>query len=195
MIGHWELAQIDVTYSTRAKDNHESNAFIKALQNVSYGQTKCRTGFGGTAYFGKKNSRLKKIKVYTKDDETNQRMKENSFKPNHELLNSVFTTELLEFTQGLIRWEVSLFHRHFDRLGISTRLQDIFEETYIYREKLSQKYWQLATRDLFESLAGQTMKTLDSNHIKEALRAKYSKISVKTGKVSTVLADSSLSNL
>ena len=83
----WEMSQIDITYSTRAKDNHESNAFIRALQNVSYGQTKCRTGFGGTAYFGKKNSRLKKIKVYTKDDETKERMKENSLKSNGELIN------------------------------------------------------------------------------------------------------------
>ncbi len=185
----WELAQLDLTYSTRAKDNHESNAFIRALQNVSYGQTKSRTGFGGTAYFGKKNSRLKKIKVYTKDDETNERIKENSLKSDGLVRNAVFTPELLDFTAGLLRWEVSLYHRYFERLGISTRLEDMFKET-TFTEKNLEKYWQSATRDLFESLAGQTMKTLDSIHIKEALRAKYSKISVKTGKISTVFADS-----
>ena len=84
---------------------------------------------------------------------------------------------------------MSLYHRHFERLGISNRLEDIFKET-TFSEKNLEKYWIAGTKDLFESLAGQTMKTLDSNHIKEALRAKYSKTSVKTGKVSTVLADS-----
>lgn len=34
------------------------------------------------------------------------------------------------------------------------------------------------------------MKTLNNNEIKESLRAKFSKTSAKTGKVSTVLADS-----
>lgn len=185
----WELAQIDLTYSTRAKDTHESNAFIRALQNVSYGQTKSRTGFGGTAYFGKKNSRLKKIKVYDKDSETKEIIKKNSLKPNGDLLNVVFTPELLDFTNGLIRWEVSLYHRYFERLGISTRLEDMFKET-TFTEKNLEKYWIAGTKDLFEALEGQTMKTLDSNQIKEALRVKYSKISAKTGKVSYIAADS-----
>jgi II/X family phage/plasmid replication protein len=58
----WSLRHIDITYSSRAKDDREARAFINALQNVSFGQTKCRTGFDGTAYFGKKNSRLKKLR-------------------------------------------------------------------------------------------------------------------------------------
>ena len=95
----------------------------------------------------------------------------------------------MDYAQGLIRWEVSLYHRYFDRLGISTNLWDIFKHNTFTPETLI-NYWTLATADLFGALKGQTMKTLNNLEIKEALRAKFSKTSKKTGKVSNVKADS-----
>lgn len=65
----WTVAEIDITYHSRADSNREANQFITALQHVSKGQTKSRTGFNGTTYFGKKNSRIKKINVYDKNAE------------------------------------------------------------------------------------------------------------------------------
>lgn len=185
----WCLSQIDITYSTRAKDTNESKAFINALHSVSFGQTKSRTGYDGTAYFGKKNSRLKKIKVYSKAPEVLETIKKNARRIDGELLNEVYTSDVLLFSAGLVRWEVSLYHRYFERLGISTFLKDIFRENTFTPEKL-QNYWKIGTCDLFKSLKGQTMKTLNTHDIKQALRAQFSKTSKKTGKVSTVLADS-----
>jgi II/X family phage/plasmid replication protein len=185
----WSLSQIDITYSTRAKDNSECRSFINALHNVSFGQTKARTGYDGTAYFGKKSSRLKKIKVYSKWSEVQEIIKKNLRRQDGEILNEPYTPELLGFTVGLIRWEVSLYHRYFERLGISTLLSDMFKERTFTPEKL-QTYWKIGTLDLFKSLKGQTMKTLNTIQIKDQLRAKFSKTSDKTGKVSTVLADS-----
>lgn len=185
----WMVAQIDITYSARAKDSNEAKAFINALHCVSYGQTKSRTGYDGTAYFGKKNSRLKKIKVYSKESEVLETIKKNSRREDGELLNEVYTSRLISFTAGLIRWEASFYHRFFERLGISTLLIDIFKQFTFTAEKLI-NYWKIGTADLFKSLAGQTMKILNNNEIKQQLRAQFSKISKKTGKVSTVLADS-----
>jgi len=185
----WSLSQIDITYSSRAKDTNESKAFINALHSVSFGQTKSRTGYDGTAYFGKKNSRLKKIKVYSKAPEVAETIKKNVRRIDGELLNEVYTASLLDFAQGLIRWEISLYHRYFDRLGISTNLKDIFKQNTFTPETLI-NYWTLATADLFGALKGQTMKTLNNHEVKEQLRLKFSKVSKKTGKVSTVLADS-----
>lgn len=185
----WSLSQIDITYSTRAKDNSQCRAFINALHNVSFGQTKSRTGYDGTAYFGKKSSRLKKIKVYSKWFEVQEIIKKNLKRQDGEILNEVYTVSLLDFTVGLIRWEVSLYHRYFERLGISTLLLDMIKERTFTPEKL-QNYWKIGTLDLFKSLKGQTMKTLNTTEIKDALRCKFSKTSLKTGKVSTVLADS-----
>ncbi|MFI3222044.1 MAG: phage/plasmid replication protein, II/X family [Methylococcaceae bacterium] len=185
----WSLSQIDITYSMRAESTHESKCFINALHSVSYGQTKSRTGFDGTAYFGKKNSRLKKIKVYSKLPEVLETVKRNARKPDGEILNEVYTPDLYQFSSGLVRWEVSLYHRYFERLGISTNLRDIFQLNTFTPESL-QNYWKLSTADLFGALKGQTMKILNNTEIKNQLRNQFSKISEKTGKTSTVYADS-----
>jgi II/X family phage/plasmid replication protein len=184
----WSLRQIDITFSSRAKDDREARAFINALQNVSYGQAKCRTGYDGTSYFGKKNSRLKKIKVYLKPAEVRETIRKNLSQPDGELLNEVYTPQLLGFTAGLIRWEVSLYHRYFERLGLSCRLDDIFLNRTFAPNHLC-TFWQIATLDLFTALKGQTMKIIDNSEIQDALRAQFSKTG-KRGKVSTVLADS-----
>lgn len=185
----WELSDIDITYFSRARDDREAKAFINALQNVSSGQTKSRTGYDGTAYFGKKNSRLKKIKVYFKGAEVLETIKRNDRKTDGHLLNELYTQQLQDFTQGMIRWEVSLYHRYFERLGISTRLKDIFAHDLFTPTHL-QNYWHLATHDLFQALQGQTMKILNDQDIQTQLRAKFGKISAKTGKTSTAAADS-----
>lgn len=184
----WSLVQIDLTYSSRAKDNNEARLFINSLGNVSYGQTKSRTGYDGTAYFGKKNSRLKKIKVYSKAPEVLQTIKDNTRRVDGELLNEVYTPELLDFSTGLIRWEVSLYHRYFERLQISTNLHDLFA-TNAFAPSQLQNYWHCATDDLFKSLKGQTMKLINDDEIKAALWLKYSRVSEKTGKTSTAAAD------
>ena len=185
----FELIQIDITYSSRAKDDNEARAFINSLCNVSFGQTKCRTGFDGTAYFGKKNSRLKKIKVYSKSHEVLETLRKNANKVDGDLLNEVYTPELLDFASGLIRWEVSLYHRHFERIGVPTLLQQIFRHNLFSPQNL-QNFWYMATNDLFNSLKGQTMKIINDTDIKNALRAAYQKTSKKTGNVSFASADS-----
>lgn len=185
----WSLAQIDITYSMRANNAHEAKHFINALHSVSFGQTKARTGYDGTAYFGKKSSRLKKIKVYSKAPEVAYTMASNSRRLDGELLNDVYTPELLEYAEGLVRWEVSLYHRYFERAGISTNLRDIFRQNTFIAECL-QAYWFAATSDLFSALQGQTMKIMKTSDVKLALRSQFTKTSAKTGKQSTVAADS-----
>lgn len=185
----WFLAQIDITYSSRAASDREAKLFINALQNVSFGQTKSRTGYDGTAYFGKKNSRLKKIKVYLKSAEVLETVKKNDKRKDGDIYNEVYTPELLEYSQGLIRWEVSLYHRYFERQGISCYLKDLFKNESLASLELM-VFWRNATYDLFTALKGQNMKLVNDNEIQNALRAKFSKTSAKTGKTSTALADS-----
>jgi II/X family phage/plasmid replication protein len=181
----WHLAQIDITQSSRAKNDKEAKRFINALGKVSSGQTKSQTGYDGTAYFGKKNSRLRKIKVYAKHPEVLATIKKNEKK------KDVFeySEQLLDFSKGLIRWEVSLYHRYFQRMGISCDLSEIIQNNTFSSEKL-RHFWGLGTADLFKSLKGQEMKVVDDNAVLNTLRAQFSKTSEKTGKVSTVFPDS-----
>ena len=184
-----ELAQIDITFSSMARDENEARAFINALCNVSYGQTKARTGYDGTAYFGKKNSRLKKIKVYGKGSEVLQTIKANERKADGHLLNEVYTDALIAFSQPLIRWEASLYHRYLERhYNLDLTLKNLFRLNF-FSSANQITLWQNATYDLFNALKGQTMKLLNDDEIKDALRAKFSKTSAKTGKVSTAAAD------
>lgn len=181
----WSLVQIDITYSSRAKNDKEAKRFINALGKVSSGQTKSQTGYDGTAYFGKKNSRLKKIKVYAKHPEVLETIKKNEKKKDA----FVYSEQLLDFSKGLIRWEVSLYHRYFERLGIFCYVTDIiqfgsFSSAYL------RNYWRLGTADLFKALQGQEMKVVDDNAVLDTLRAQFSRTSPKTGKVSTAFADS-----
>jgi II/X family phage/plasmid replication protein len=181
----WSLVQIDVTYSSRANNDKEAKRFINALGKVSSGQTKSQTGYDGTAYFGKKNSRLKKIKVYAKHPEVLETIKKNEKKKDA----FEYSAQLLDFSNGLIRWEVSLYHRYFERLGISCDLSDIIESGSFSTVYL-RNYWRLGTSDLFKALQGQEMKVVDDNAVLDTLRAQFSRTSEKTGKVSTAFADS-----
>lgn len=181
----WYLAQIDITYSSRAKNDKEAKRFINALGKVSSGQTKSQTGYDGTAYFGKKNSRLKKIKVYAKHPEVLETIKKNEKKRD----TFVYSEQFLDFSKGLIRWEVSLYHRYFERLGISCDLSDIIELGSFSVAYLC-NYWRLGTSDLFNALKGQEMKVVDDNAVLDTLRAQFSRTSEKTGKTSIAFADS-----
>jgi II/X family phage/plasmid replication protein len=183
----WSLVQIDVTYASRAKNDKEAKRFINALGKVSSGQIKSSTtDYDGTAYFGKKNSRLKKVKVYAKHPEVLAIIKKNEKK------KDVFeySEQLLEFSKGMIRWELSLYHRYFKRAGIPCELSEIIEQNCFFSPQMLRGFWRNGLSQLFKALEGQEMKVVDNNAVLDALRAQFSKTSPKTGKVSTTLADS-----
>jgi II/X family phage/plasmid replication protein len=178
----WFLANVDLTFFSRADTNVEATQFINALSNVSFGQTKSRTGYNGTAYFGQKNSRLKKIKVYAKYAETVEVLKKNPKSAD------VIDEGLLDWSSGMIRWEVTLTSRYLERLGVKCDFLNLFESNSLTKDKQIE-LWCNATADLFKSLDGKEMKVMNDKEVKELLRAKFSKIG-KTGKVSYVAADS-----
>ncbi len=180
----WEVVEVDITYFSRLKDQRETNQFINALQNVSSGQTKSRTGYSGTAYFGKKNSRLKSIKVYDKEGEVGQYLKKLEKQGDTDKLLKFYTPELIEFTKGMVRWEVTLKKRWFDRRQISTKL------TRFIHQFTPINYWKEATKDIFKSLEGEEMRVIKDDKIKEKLRKKYLTINKNTGNITYGKADS-----
>lgn len=181
--------RVDITYFSRADNNREAEQFITALSNISRGQTKCRHGYAGqTAYFGKKNSRLKKLKVYLKPSEVDAYIKKQQQVAKSKKskvadlaqykLDQIYTPELLQWCEGMVRWEATLKTRWFHRRGISTLLKDL--------NKLftPQEFWLEAFSDIFKSLEGEQMRLIEDNKIEELLLDKFQVISEKTGKVS-----------
>jgi len=180
----WEVVEVDITYFSRLKDQRETTQFINALQNVSSGQTKSRTGYSGTAYFGKKNSRIKSIKVYDKQGEVEQYLKKLEKQGDSHNLKQFYTPELIEFTKGMVRWEVTLKKRWFERRQIPTKL------TRFIHQFDPINYWKEATKDIFKSLKGEEMRVIKDDKIKEKLRNKYPTINQKSGKITYGKADS-----
>jgi II/X family phage/plasmid replication protein len=188
----WRLCDLDITYFSRAECNTLAIQFINALQNVSQGQTKSRNGHDGTAYFGSVKSRLKRIKVYGKHNEVLKTIEENKLKKYGlagKNKNLIYTPELVAWTEGMIRWEASLFHRWLERRGISCNLLDLIDDDSLSSKRLI-KLWREAHNDLFNSLEGLDMTTVTDENVQKLLRDKFFKVSEKTGKTSYVLADS-----
>jgi II/X family phage/plasmid replication protein len=186
----WYLNHIDITYFSRASSQSQVMAFINSLHSVSYGQVKSRTGYNGTAYFGKKNSRLKKIKVYAKLEELLANIDKIEKRPDGQLLiETVYTPELLAWSEKMVRWELSLYHRYLERRGIDCNVLELLENRNLSEKKLI-KLWQEGMKDLFKAFEGKEMKTINDDQIRQDLVSKFTKYSVKTGKASTAYADS-----
>ncbi len=177
----WDVAEVDITYASWARSAREAKQFIQALLNISNGQTKARTGFIGTAYFGKMNSRLKKLKVYDKLAEILQYLVSRKGSKNDPA--QYFPQRLLDWCEGMIRWEATLKARWFERRGISTSLiemKKVFD---------AQAYWTEATKDVFAALEGEKMNSLNDEEILEMLKTKFSTVNSCSGKTSYTKAN------
>lgn len=150
----WSVEQVDITYHSWCRTENEALQFVNALQNVSNGQTRARTGFSGTAYFGKSNSRIKKIKVYVKLLEVLNMLDKDKRLPAHKSVAAHYPPELLAWAKGMVRWEASIKTRWLERRGISNNLFDLS------RVFDAQAYWKLATHDIFKALQGKEMRII-----------------------------------
>ncbi len=176
-IDTWQVAEADITFASWAGNEREASNFINSLAQVSKGQTRARTGYSGTVYFGKKNSRLKKIKVYDKFKEIVSWMAKEDRRGDQNNILQYYTPELLEWAKGMVRWEATLKHRWFERRGISTNL---FE---LRKNWNSQKFWTEAMKDLFEALDGEEMKIVKDPEIEQRLKDQFLTINAKTGNI------------
>ena len=172
----WEVVGADVTFHSRAESVLHAIRFITALGNVCKGQTKARNGFSSTAYFGGKNSRLKKLKIYEKYSEIQQYLKKLLKQPDGELLAEPFTDQLLDYAKGLIRWEATIKKRWFERRNLPTNLNELCKVWD------SVSYWKEATKDIRQSLEGKEMKFQNDDEIESALKDKFFAITAKGNK-------------
>jgi II/X family phage/plasmid replication protein len=173
----WELVECDVTYASWAASDNEARQFIRALTNISNGQTRpSNSSFDGTAYFGKKNSRIKKIKVYHKLMEILAFLsKHRKGKKDYSVY---YTKKLLDWCVGMIRWEATLKSRWFERRGIPTKMLDLVK---VFD---AQKYWTESTADLLKALEGESMAIVNDEEVLIKLKELFPTVSKRTGKTS-----------
>lgn len=173
---YWTVEQVDITYHSWCKSENEALQLVTALQNVSNGQTRGRTGFSGTAYFGKKNSRIKKIKVYVKLLEVLNVLDKANRAGDKKNIARHYSEQLLNWAKGMVRWESSIKSRWFDRRNISNNLFDLCK---VFD---AQKFWKESTLDIFKALEGKEMRIIKDENVEKLLREKYPTIT-KHGKL------------
>ena len=174
---YWSVEQVDITYHSWCKSENEALQFVNALQNVSNGQTRARTGYSGTVYFGKSNSRIKKIKVYVKLLEVLNYLSKEKRAGDKTGALSRYTDELLNWAKGMVRWEASLKTRWFHRRGISNNLFDLCK---VFD---AQAYWKESTLDIFKALEGKDMRLIKDENIEKELKEKFPTVNARSGKI------------
>lgn len=183
-----EISSIDITNSVFEPDHKYQHYFIDHLQTLSNGQLKNRgSSYETTAYFGSKNSRLRKIKVYIKRFEVERQIEDSKKKKLDSSIIDILENVLLEdYTQSAIRFEVTLKKRWLERNGIPTKVVDacrLFTPQYV------QNLFKKSTADLFSSLAGQRLKIMNDSNVYKNICLTHCSTSAKTGKSSLVKAN------
>jgi len=191
---NWDEAEVqalDCTYSARLPNERTAQQAIDALRNVSNGQTKSRgDNYSETAYWFKKNSRLKGLKAYLKQYEYAHQLAEaerasagGGHKADAARRTAAVMSQprLLDWSKCLLRFEATVKSRGLSRRQIPTNLNRLCD----YQEQLTREgrclireLWADTTAPIFKACEGMTMKRIDDDKVHQALKDAY----VKTNK-------------
>lgn len=183
-IARAEVYALDCTFSARLPDERTAHQVIQALTNVSNGHTKARgDNYTTSAYWGAKESRLKRLKAYLKHTEFLAQLEEFKRLKNRDMSAArsykvMSDPRLLEWVNYLLRLEATVMHRWMERRGIPTRLVDLIAHQKKLEEEgrcLIEECWQAVTKDLFAAFEGIQMRVIDDEKVLAALLEKFTK--------------------
>ncbi len=204
----WQSAEvygIDCTYSARLPDQRTALQLVQALRGVSNGQTRNRgDDYETTAYWGSKETRLRKLKAYLKGPEFRRQLDEaikaarsyggSNFVPSqafaaHRLLSVLQNPALQEWAENLLRLEATVMHRWMERRNIPTNLWALCD----YQERLVEQgtcfiqwCWEQVTKELFAAFEGISMRVINDDKVLAALKARFTKFG-KNGKANETI--------
>jgi len=183
-----QVAALDCTFSARLPNERTAQQVIDALRGISNGQTKSRgDNYKETAYWGAKNTRLKKLKAYLKQYEYAEQLKEvqrlagdcgdkaNAARRTFEVMND---PRLVEWSKCLLRFEATAQSRWLFRRGLSSNLKKLCEhQERLEREGrcLIRELWQEIANPIFKACEGMEMNMIDDDKVQTALREKHVK--------------------
>ncbi len=199
----WQNAEvycIDCTYSVRLPDSRTALQLLQALRGVSNGQTRNRgDDYQTTAYWGSKESRLRRLKAYLKGPEFRLQLDEAikaarsysgaNFVPAHafaahRLLAVLQNPALIAWAENLLRLEATVMHRWLERRNVPTNLWELCD----YQEQREEQgecfiewCWEHVTKELFAAFEGISMRVINDEKVLAALKARWTKFG-KNGK-------------
>ncbi|TLX52748.1 replication initiation protein [Stutzerimonas nosocomialis] len=193
----WQNAEvygIDCTYSVRLPDSRTALQLLQALRGVSNGQTRNRgDDYETTAYWGSKESRLRRLKAYLKGPEFRAQLEQalkaarayggSNFVPSqafaaHRLLAVLQNPALQAWAENLLRLEATVMHRWLERRNIPTNLWELCD----YQEQREEQgecfiawCWEQVTKELFAAFEGISMRVINDEKVLAALKARWTK--------------------
>ncbi|MNZ53308.1 Phage replication protein CRI [compost metagenome] len=179
-----QVYALDCTYSSRLPDERTALQVIQALTNISNGHTKSRgDNYQTSAYWGAKESRLKRLKAYLKHTEYDAQLAELKKFARRDIsaartLRVMSDERLIDWTRYLLRMEATVMHRWMERRNIPSRLVDLIAHQQALKEQgrcLIQECWQDVTKDLFAAFEGISMRVITDDKVLAALLEKFTK--------------------
>ena len=158
------VSEVDITYSVRVPGESKRKALIDVLRHTSKGQTKNRgDSYESTVYFGSKDSRLKKIKVYLKGPEIlrdlEARKKKKQVLPHESVVKAA---------QDLVRFELTIKKDWLERRRLPTRLRD-FIRFFSNDPAQLRTVYNTGMKDLFSAMCGEVLTVTSDKQVMEKL--------------------------
>jgi II/X family phage/plasmid replication protein len=187
---------IDCTFSARVPDERTGLQLMQALRGVSNGQTRNRgDDYETTAYWGSKDTRLRKLKAYLKGPEF-QRQLADAVKAARggnmsarRTLSVLQNPDLQAWAANLVRLEATVMHRWLDRRNIPSNLWALCD----YQDRLKEEgqcfiqwCWQQVTKELFAAFEGISMRVINDDKVLAALKARFTKFGKNEKAIETV---------
>lgn len=183
-----QVYALDCTFSSRLPDERTALQVIEALTNVTNGHTKSRgDNYQTSAYWGAKESRLKRLKAYLKHTEYDAQLAELKRISRRDVsalrtYRVMSDQRLIDWTRYLLRLEATVMHRWMERRGIPSRLVDLIAHQQALKEQgrcLIQECWEAVTKDLFAAFEGISMRVINDEKVLAALIEKHTKLDRK----------------
>ena len=161
---HSRVSQLDITYSISIKKKNIRLAVIDFVRSISKGHTKpSGDSYETTAYFGKKNSRVKNVKIYDKLSEV-----ENDNKDRAKKRKELISNEIITISDGLLRFEATAKKQYFESRMIPTNAFKMIQ--FFEADKTNyRKIFDDILKDLFDSLENQKVNIMNDNEIFEQI--------------------------
>lgn len=203
-IGLTHLTNLDVTYSARFANPDDPNSellgreLISYLRTLSSGQLMARgVCYDTTTYWGSADSQLGYVKAYLKHDEFLKQLKDVKREAAtgdalaKRMLAVMSDEKLQNWSKNLLRLEASFKKDWLRRAGLplnAWHLVKYQEELLAQGRCFLREIWAKKCAPLFSACEGQTMKVLDDEDIKQAIRSSHFR-QTKSGAISYSYAD------
>lgn len=160
---------LDLTYSIFIDNPENKKLFLDHLRSVSKGHSKqSGDNYATSVYFGQKDSRYKKLKVYSKLEEMKNEIKNKKVKMSKSTLNKMNELIKTDRAKNAIRFEATIKKRFLERRGIPTNFFKLCSY-FIRNEWAYEALFNDAWKDIFEALKGQEITKMNDKQVYSAI--------------------------